>query len=226
MEAQQCVKLTGTNSSIGLIALIIRARHGRDGSIEIRMTSFFALRFAGLVAIARSLNPIPFRTRPLNSSAPMVLRLKTRESRSLPGLPSTVLSSPMKLKKPPRIMVRGGFLRCPRSRAPQLARFCSQARSIRLRKWAARPRTLSRTSSFCFREGFEVAGSRHLVMRVAKSRVSFAEGFAGNRHEGRDVALRTNRHVERLGAALVGGKKDHVPVVIGRKPADGSSGRR
>ena len=36
-------------------------------------------------------NPIPFRTRPLNSSAPMILRLKTRESRSLPSLPSTAL---------------------------------------------------------------------------------------------------------------------------------------
>jgi hypothetical protein len=46
------------------------------------------LRLAGLVVIARSLNPIPFRTRPLNFSAPMILRLKTRESRSLPGLPS------------------------------------------------------------------------------------------------------------------------------------------
>ena len=34
-------------------------------------------------------NPIPSRTRPLNSSAPMVLCLKTRESRSLPGLPRT-----------------------------------------------------------------------------------------------------------------------------------------
>jgi hypothetical protein len=35
-------------------------------------------------------NPIPSRTRPLNSSAPMVLCLKTRESRSLPGLPRTI----------------------------------------------------------------------------------------------------------------------------------------
>src|SRR4029450_3994842 len=34
-------------------------------------------------------NPIPSRTRPLNPSAPMVLCLKTRESRSLPGLPRT-----------------------------------------------------------------------------------------------------------------------------------------
>src|SRR6266508_6412917 len=33
------------------------------------------------------MNPIPSRTRPLNSSAPMVLSLKAWESRSLPGLP-------------------------------------------------------------------------------------------------------------------------------------------
>ena len=47
------------------------------------------LFLAGPVIGARSLNPIPSRTRPLNSSAPMVLCLKTRESRSLPGLPRT-----------------------------------------------------------------------------------------------------------------------------------------
>src|SRR5689334_9019064 len=35
------------------------------------------------------MNPIPSRTRPLNSSAPMVLWLKPWESRSLPGLPRT-----------------------------------------------------------------------------------------------------------------------------------------
>src|ERR1700722_19209989 len=46
------------------------------------------LRFAGLVAIAGGPNPIPFRTRPLNSPAPMILSLKAWESRSLPGLPS------------------------------------------------------------------------------------------------------------------------------------------
>ena len=49
-----------------------------------------SLSFAGLVAVARSLNPIPSRTRPLNSSAPMVLCLKTWESRSSPGLPRTI----------------------------------------------------------------------------------------------------------------------------------------
>src|SRR6201992_961407 len=50
---------------------------------------FVSLSFAGLVVLARSLNPIPSRTRPLNSSAPMVLWLKPWESRSLPRLPRT-----------------------------------------------------------------------------------------------------------------------------------------
>jgi hypothetical protein len=45
--------------------------------------------FAGLVALAGSLNPIPSRTRPLNSPAPMVLSLKAWKSRSLPGLQRT-----------------------------------------------------------------------------------------------------------------------------------------
>src|SRR5438045_3461671 len=45
--------------------------------------------FAGLVVLAGSLNPIPSRTRPLNSPAPMILSLKAWKSRSLPGLPKT-----------------------------------------------------------------------------------------------------------------------------------------
>src|SRR5713226_9591413 len=53
---------------------------------------FVSLSFAGLVVLARSLNPIPSRTRPLNSSAPMVLWLKPWESRSLPGLPRTKIA--------------------------------------------------------------------------------------------------------------------------------------
>jgi hypothetical protein len=53
VEAQQCVKLTGTNSSIDLIILIIRARRGR------RRNDQFLLCFAGLVVLARSLEPDP-----------------------------------------------------------------------------------------------------------------------------------------------------------------------
>ena len=45
--------------------------------------------FADLVVLAGSLNPIPSRTRPLNSPAPMILSLKAWKSRSLPGLPKT-----------------------------------------------------------------------------------------------------------------------------------------
>ena len=39
-------------------------------------------------------NPIPSRTRPLNAPAPMVLCLKTRESRSPPDLPRTRQTTP------------------------------------------------------------------------------------------------------------------------------------
>ena len=42
--------------------------------------------FEGLVATARGKHPVPSRTRPLSPVAPMVLRLKTWESRSPPGL--------------------------------------------------------------------------------------------------------------------------------------------
>ena len=45
--------------------------------------------FAGLVVVAGSKYPIPSRTRPLNSPAPMVLSLKAWKSRSLPGLQKT-----------------------------------------------------------------------------------------------------------------------------------------
>src|ERR1051325_9550629 len=64
--------------------------------------------FADLVVLARGLNPIPSRTRPLNSPAPMVLSLKAWKSRSLPGLPRT--ENPRhdeRYKNPPR--QRGGF---------------------------------------------------------------------------------------------------------------------
>src|SRR5215471_72865 len=91
------MQLTGTNRSIGLIALIVSVHvtlkrsvtTERDAGARARQLASFSLSFAGLVVLARSLNPIPSRTRPLNSSAPMVLWLKPWESRSLPGLPRT-----------------------------------------------------------------------------------------------------------------------------------------
>ena len=55
---------------------------------------------AGLVALARRPNPIPSRTRPSNSSAPMVLCLKTWESRPPPGPPS---SDTFPLPHPPSV---------------------------------------------------------------------------------------------------------------------------
>ena len=42
-----------------------------------------------LVTMSEVPHPIPFRTRSLSPPEPMVLRLKARESRSSPGLPST-----------------------------------------------------------------------------------------------------------------------------------------
>lgn len=86
------MQLTGTNRSIGLIALIFSVHERRPRSLR-DLACFVSLCFAGLVVLARSMNPIPSRTRPLNSSAPMVLWLKPWESRSLPGLPSTRNSS-------------------------------------------------------------------------------------------------------------------------------------
>ena len=58
--------------------------------------------FLGLVVIARAKHPIPSRTRQLSAVAPMVLRLKTWESRSPPNLErNTTLSlrSKMSLTK-------------------------------------------------------------------------------------------------------------------------------
>src|SRR6056297_2983196 len=46
--------------------------------------------FLGLVVIARAKHPVPSRTRPLSAVAPMVLRLKTWESRSPPNLVRTI----------------------------------------------------------------------------------------------------------------------------------------
>ncbi len=60
----------------------------RDAPHGARDEVIHPLRFAGLVAFARCPDPIPSRTRPSTAFAPMVLCLKTWESRSLPGLPN------------------------------------------------------------------------------------------------------------------------------------------
>ena len=90
MEARRRVELTGTNCSIGLVAspCVLVSKPIRvspsDQTIKYcyRFPAFFS---ADLVVMAGVPHPIPSRTRPLSPPAPMVLRLKTWESRSLPG---------------------------------------------------------------------------------------------------------------------------------------------
>jgi hypothetical protein len=97
VQAQQCVELTGTNRSCELDRSYLQCSSNtpvepaRAGAPRTTQTEqlVFNPSFAGLVVLAGSLNPIPSRTRPLNSPAPMVLSLKTWKSRSLPGLPRT-----------------------------------------------------------------------------------------------------------------------------------------
>lgn len=55
VDAQQCVKLTGTNSSIGLITLISQCPSKNINP----KTNSKVLRFAGLVAIAGTKTPDP-----------------------------------------------------------------------------------------------------------------------------------------------------------------------
>ena len=80
--------------------LVSRARNTEDrirvsekGNARIRsLFSVFRIlqvSFVDLVVLAEEFHPIPFRTRPLKPPAPMVLRPKPRESRSLPGLQRT-----------------------------------------------------------------------------------------------------------------------------------------
>src|SRR5258705_10353316 len=86
----------------------MRAHDLYDRAVSVRARFPF---FADLVVLAGSLNPIPSRTRPLNSPAPMILSLKAWKSRSLPGLPKTeiLLDTMIEPKKPSR--KREGFLR-------------------------------------------------------------------------------------------------------------------
>ena len=65
VEERQRLKLTGTNSSIGLIVFIPYAHRdfGLDGWHK-NSFSINDVRFADLVVMAERLHPIPFRTRP------------------------------------------------------------------------------------------------------------------------------------------------------------------
>ena len=100
---QQCTQLTGTNRPIGFIRSGRRQTRPRRKS-QTRVSGLedksrvshrdagasppSRVGFPGLVATARAKHPIPSRTRPLSAAAPMVLRPKTRESRSPPNLKS------------------------------------------------------------------------------------------------------------------------------------------
>src|SRR3954462_9593434 len=76
-----------------------------------KKTSLHFPFFADLVVLAGGLNPFPYRTRPLNPSAPMVLSLKAWKSRSLPGLPRTeIFSSRGSIQKPRRGKPRRVFV--------------------------------------------------------------------------------------------------------------------
>jgi hypothetical protein len=91
VEARRRVELTSTNRSIGLIALIIQC----PSLIRMRnRPKRHLLHCCALPAwwpSAKRSDPIPSRTRPSNASAPMVLCLKTWESRSSPGLQCTII---------------------------------------------------------------------------------------------------------------------------------------
>ena len=81
------MELTGTNRSIGLI--VLSKIHVRSGLSLRRLRCLLNhIRFVDLVVLPGGPHPIPFRTRSLSPPGPMVLRLKARESRSPPGLPS------------------------------------------------------------------------------------------------------------------------------------------
>ena len=67
VEERQRLKLTGTNSSIGLIVLIPYIHQGAIRRIVAgtnRQLLDLNVRFADLVVMAERLHPIPFRTRP------------------------------------------------------------------------------------------------------------------------------------------------------------------
>ena len=98
------------------------------------------LSFAGPVAQAGRQYPIPSRTRPSNSPAPMVLCLKTRESRSSPGPQMTVITLHVPQPSPKlwgRRLSRNTYPVCNRAEKPP-----------RKTKRNRRPNTPGRRSAF------------------------------------------------------------------------------
>jgi hypothetical protein len=60
VDAQQCVQLTGTNRSFGLIALVAKARDGGQTSSLVENPVLLRLTFfAGLVALGEAIRPDP-----------------------------------------------------------------------------------------------------------------------------------------------------------------------
>ena len=99
VEEPRGLKLTGTNSSIGLNDLRSctattaspTQRKQSNATDDVACTTaqlykILVARFADLAAMPGGPHPIPSRTRSLSPPGPMVLCLKAWESRSLPGL--------------------------------------------------------------------------------------------------------------------------------------------
>ena len=93
MYVQQCTQLTGTNGPIGLICSSNSKTKRSKAKLKTSAQSArCSCSSSGLVAIATAKHPIPSRTRPLRAVTPMVLRLKTWESRSPPNLTKNNIS--------------------------------------------------------------------------------------------------------------------------------------
>ena len=87
-----------------------KARHHENHQLIKCRISRVQTFFADLVVLAEEFHPIPFRTRPLKPPAPMVLRPKPRESRSLPGLRRTFANPRQHNQKPRESNLAGFFL--------------------------------------------------------------------------------------------------------------------
>ena len=134
------------------------------------------LSFAGLVVLAGEFYPIPFRTRPSKLPAPMVLRLKPRESRSLPVLPRTA-----------------SWKRGPRKRNPQhpattfeepRAQKCSRGfllfeGSVRIHK---SPAAIAGQRGLCFRVHSSRRETRRAAGRDANPTLVGARPFGGDQN--------------------------------------------
>ena len=102
----------GRRISAGVVAKAPPSLHNDLESLrsKIQKTNLHVVCFSLTLWFLRGAqDPIPSRTRPSNPSAPMVLSLKTWESRSLQGLPKTHKNSPQSQnQKAPAS--RGGFV--------------------------------------------------------------------------------------------------------------------